>query len=479
MAPQVLRDPSYRMPSAVEPDSVYILMTQCLQNNFFLAHENRLCLPDEIAMRMLVSGEVKSDVNAMYSLNVNHRVVKPDYLQGGPLYRFLQAAIDDPNRLNPLHVIHIKDWHESSASYDGERRAYGAHCEAGTWEAEPIDGLDCYLQPWRGLPGARAKAQSVYGYRDERTTFYEVLSDTLFDFLPDAPGEPSLLSQILDRLIYADGLRPRRVYIVVIGVYTDLKIKTLLTGLRSRYRLDNLILSNVLTASSTLERHLNGLDYADKVLNVEIIHGLNDLVSVLNPFHADSIPQAVIGQHLNFRQYRSYYLDKQNVLAYQDQKLVQYMELTSRRGAEVYEQIFRTNKYLTRFGFIFLVVTIILGALRFLDPTRFSLDVVVLTGGLSMTQLLAGFFYNPLSRLQENLNNLVRLRNYLETYSTVTALLRHHMTMPQHLQNDDLDHLKRQMDIIQEVAAQMAGNFKDISLKPQIEEEDPARLGTG
>jgi hypothetical protein len=460
------------------PDSVYILITQCLQNNFFLAHENRLCLPDYIAMRTLVSGEQVLETTDMYQLQPpypNRRQVHPELLKNGPLYRFLESTIDDPNRLNQLHVIHIKDWHKPSRNYDAERRSYGAHCEAGTWEADPIDGFDKYLQPWKGLPGARKQARSAEGFQDDRTTYYEVLSDSLFDFRPSIPGQPSILTEILRRLIFGDGRQPKRVYIVAIGVMTDIKIKTLLTSLRSFWHLENLIISDVLTAAASLERHLNGLDYADKVVHAEIIHGLNDLVSVLNPAHADTIPEAVISHHPDFRDYRSYYLDKQTVLAYQDQKLFQYLELTSQRGAEVYQQVFQTNKNLTRFGMAFLVVTIILGTLRFLDPNRFSLEIVVLTGGLSMTQILAGFFYNPLNRLQENLKNLVHLRNQLETYSTVTSLLRHHLTAPQNLQDPDLDKLRKQMDIVQEIAVKISDSFNDIQFRS--DEEDPPQMG--
>jgi hypothetical protein len=424
-------------------------------------------------MRILVDNQTSLDVKDMYTLDVNRRKVKPELLPNGPLYKFLESTIDNPNRQNDLHVIHIKDWHVSSDDYDTERRMYGSHCEAGSWEADPLDGFDKFLQPWKGLPGARVRANSVDGYRDERTVYYEVLSDSLFDFRPCEPGTPALLTRILDRLVYGDGRYPRQVYIVVIGVLSDIKIKTMLTALRSNYRIDNLIVSDVLTASMSLERHLNGLDFADKVLNVEIMHGLNDLVSVLNPYHSDTIPEAIISRQVNFRQYRNYYLDKQNVLAYQDQKLIEYLELTSQRGSQVYQQIFKVNKYLTYFGLVMLGITLILGILKFLDPARFSLDVVIVTGGLSIAQILAGFFFNPLSRLQENLNNLVRLRNYLETYSTVTALLRHHLTMPEHLQKPDLENLKRQMQIVQESASQFSLNFRDISLKSNINEENP------
>src|SRR5438034_622980 len=67
------------------------------------------------------------------------------------------------------------------------------------------------------------------------------------------------------------------IYIAVIGVYTDLKVLTLLAGLRTRYNVPNLAVSDTLTASPTLERHLAGLDFAAKLLGVEVIHGVNDL----------------------------------------------------------------------------------------------------------------------------------------------------------------------------------------------------------
>ena len=33
---------------------VYILITQCLQNSFFLSKESQLCLPDDVVRQMLV-----------------------------------------------------------------------------------------------------------------------------------------------------------------------------------------------------------------------------------------------------------------------------------------------------------------------------------------------------------------------------------------------------------------------------------------
>jgi hypothetical protein len=264
----------------------------------------------------------------------------------------------------------------------------------------------------------------------------------------------------------------------VIGVLTDIKVKLLLTSLRSHYNIDNLVLSDALTTSVTLERHLSGLDFADKVLAVEIVHSLNALVSVLYPRHPDDIPKAVIEHLPDFRTYRSYYLDKQNVLAFQDNQLSRYVELTGKRGNDVYRHIFRTNRVLTLFGMAFLALTLIMAAFRFFDPTRYSSDTIIaITGGLSLLQLIAVFFTRPLAEIQKNLNNLVRLRNYLETYSTVTALLRHHLTTPERLQQDDLDGLKNQMVIIQDMAQKMSMNFADIDLGDKTAGEDSSSQG--
>ena len=56
----------------------------------------------------------------------------------------------------------------------------------------------------------------------------------------------------------------------------------------------------------------------------------------------------------SFARYRSFFQDKQNVLAFQDEKLRQYLALTERRSLDVYERIKRTNTFLILFGCTFL-----------------------------------------------------------------------------------------------------------------------------
>lgn len=485
---------------AAEPKPVYILITQCLQNNFFLSRDNSLKLEEDQALKMLLKD--RDAIDRYVEREGNRRTINipsnpiagamtsgrsRNPLEEGPLYQFFHATLNDPNRANDLHVIHIKDWHRPSESYNRERKRYGSHCEAGTWEAQPIDGFDQFLQPWPhrqilAEPPGQGEQQTLAGFQKGKTTHYEILSNTIHDFLPAKTEEERFglqLDEVLDKLIVESGADKNKVFIVVIGVLTDIKIKLLLTNLRSRYDVPNIVMSDVLTASNTLERHLSGLDFADKVLNVEIIHSLNALASVLNPYHDDDIPMDTIEGRPDFRNYRSYYLDKQNVLSFQDQKLAGYIELTGRRGAQAYETIFSANRWLIMYGTASLFLTIVFALLAVLrdESQVITGAIAALFGGLGLAQFSLVFFARPAAYIQENLNNLVRLRNYLETYSTTSALLRHHLTTPELLQDDtpeDGEHtvqerrmayLEKQLNIVQEMARKLSRNFDDITLR--------------
>ncbi len=493
--------------SAKTAKSVYILITQCLQNAFFLDAGLRLCLPEDEALRMLVgspSDDQPDRVKLEPDPQTNRRKIPDDLLQAGPLASLFDTlAKVDEARQEPLHVIHIRDWHQPSASYDEERRLYGSHCEAHSWSAEPIEGLHKSLAPWAekgARPNAEVQATSAQGYRVGNTIHYSVASDSVYDFKPPfyerggAQPEtsfdvdaPSPLADILDRIVGRD--LDLHVYVVVIGVYTDIKIKTLLTGLRSRYPIDNLILSDVLTASPNLERHLAGLDFAQKVLNVEIIHSLNDLVAVLYDQRSRQsppvIPDELIQDSINFREYRSYFLDKQNLLAYQDMKQIEYLDLTRRRATRIYHQIFWTNRLLIGFGFGFLLLTLLLAVVNLFWPEQVAVELVAVTGGLSLIQLVTVFFRNPIQQIQKNLNNLVQMRANLETHSLTLALMRYHFSKPERLYNmlkteeesQQLANLEKQMTMIQQAAQVSSELFSAIGFNPSEEDETAGSPG--
>jgi hypothetical protein len=450
------------MPPAVDrsQDARFVLITQCIQNDFFLNGDCRLRLPDTIVPQMLL-GNDDFDLHAAGNQPDARRA---DAIAGGPFGIFLQAAVGrrlEDDSLAALHVINIRDWHIPGEGYDVERRAYGSHCESGTWGVRYVEGLDRYLDP-------TGSAETSDYAESGRVRFYHLRSDSVFDFKPRAEtrGErrkfrASQLEDVLDlvvqgsdddvrearRLLSAgtfedihdlartidSGEKPRTsrpVYVAVVGVYTDIKVQTLLVGLRTQYELTNLAVSDTFTASQTLERHLAGLDYASKVLGVEVVHGINDLVGFLG-LPAALEDETEVVTRSSFARYRSYFQDKQNVLAFQDEKLRQYLALTERRSLEVYERIKRTNTFLIFFGSAFLVVTLVLAVLNAFGLV--SWQIAAVTGGIGLAQLVSAFISKPIRDLQQNLTNLAVFKMILESHSLKTALARFHLTTPQTL----------------------------------------------
>jgi hypothetical protein len=451
------------MSTAVESSQVtprFVLVTQCLQNDLFLNEDCRLRLPDTIVPQMLLG-------NTEFNLHAGGNgpdAKRAAAIGNGPFGIFLRAAVGrrvEDERLPPVHVINIRDWHEPGHGYDLERRAYGSHCEAGTWGVRYIEGLDRFLDP-TGCADECEYAEAG------AARIYHVRADSVFDFKPRAESRgdrrkfrASELEDVLDLVVQGSdedleasrrlmqdggfaavhdlareidsGEKPRTerpVYVAVVGVYTDIKVQTLLVGLRTQYDLPNLCVSDTFTASQTLERHLSGLDYASKVLDVEVIHGINDLVGYLGLPAAVEDERDVVARS-SFARYRSYFQDKQNVLAFQDEKLRQYLALTERRSLDVYERIKRTNTFLIFFGCAFLVLTLVFAVLNAFGVADWQ--VAAVTGGIGLVQLVTAFVSKPIRDLQQNLTNLAVFKMILESHSLKTALARFHLTTPQTL----------------------------------------------
>ena len=408
----------------------YVLITQCLQNDFFLNPECPLALPEPAAAKVLIGGSADELPRGRHLEGAIER---------GPLGRFLEATVGQRKRKLPdcegtLTVINLRDWHLPGPSYDDERRLYGRHCERGTWGAGYIDGLEQYLDPL-GSPDR----EEAHEFSTGSLRIHHVHSDSLFDFRPRQDDDErrhrekflaSELEDILDGLIQ----HPDRgsIYVAVIGVFTDLKVKLLVGGLRTRYSIPNVAVSDTLTASKTLERHLEGLDFIDKVLKVEIIHGVNDLVRFMGGSTTIEDERELVGGE-SFARYRTYFADKQNVLAYQDEKLRQYLTLTEKRSIKVYERISRANTFLLIWGSLFLVLTLIAAILNLADPERFDWKIPLVTGGVGLLQLVAAFFSKPTRDLQRNLTNLAVFKMILESHSLKTAFIRYHLTTPKTL----------------------------------------------
>jgi hypothetical protein len=441
----------------------FVLLTQCLQNDFFLNSECRLRLPDQVVNAMLL-GNRDGDLRVAANRRDERRA---ELIRGGSLGTFLEAVIgrryDRRHGAGPvLHLVNIRDWHDRGATYDEERRLYGAHCERGTWGAEYLDGVDGLLDP---------AGDGRYSERGD-VRVYHIHSDSLFDFKPRSDKLHGLrrkfraaqLEDVLDVLVQgtdghleemrrllrdsrdldsvhelartidaeepAPGIAP--IYVAVIGVYTDLKVQTLLVSLRTQYDLPNLAVSDTFTASATLERHLAGLDYASKSLRAEVAHGINDLVRFLGGTPPLEDESELVGR-MSFARYQSFFQDKQNVLAYQDEKLRQYLLLTERRSLEVYERIKKANTFLILFGSTFLVATLVLSVLNAVWPGRFDWKPAAITGGVGLLQVASAFVSRPVRELQQNLTNLAIFKMILESHSLKTAFARFHLTTPQTL----------------------------------------------
>ncbi|MCE8428008.1 MAG: hypothetical protein J5U19_06450 [Candidatus Methanoperedens sp.] len=225
------------------------------------------------------------------------------------------------------------------------------------------------------------------------------------------------------------------VYMVVIGVYTDIKIQALLMGLASRYNNRNLAISDTLTASRSIERHLGALDFANKLLNVEVISGINDLVCFLGgEARIQNEPEIVAAE--GFSNYAQYFQDKQNVLAHNDAKLNEYLVLTQKRSKDLYQTINRANQFLLYGGVAFLALTIIEVVWALLRPGYVDWKLPVVTGGLSLSQLVTVFFGQPMARLEKNLTNFANFRMILEGHSFKMALMRFHLTTAETLRGN-------------------------------------------
>jgi hypothetical protein len=480
-----------------EDRSRRILITQCLQNDLFLNPDCRLYLSDNAVKQLLVAKA--SHGEEVFEKKDGHRRVKPRLLREGPLGLFLEATIGERlagAQRSMLHVINIRDWHEHNESYDEERRMHGRHCEARTWGAEYIDGFDEYLAPAGYLRDGRAAFCDRGAVR-----VYHVHSDSIFDFRPrweqdrdrsqlkfrrshlerlldvlvagsheqveelaTALGEPNApdrtKSQALERIAgaavkgHATSVAPA-VYVAVIGVYTDVKIPILLAGLRARYLLPNLAVSDSLTGSRGLERHLVGLDFSDKLLRVEVIHSLGDLAAyvgselVLNESEIVAAP--------DFGQYRTYFADKQNLLAHQSERLQEYVQLTEKRSIRVYQTITRANVFLLVWGAVFLSVSLITSLLTFFGVGDANWQIAGVTGGIGIVQVVAVFFGRPIKEIQQNLSNLASFKMILEGHSLKEAFTRYHLTTPEVLRElGDKSELDAALNQIEALRKQLA-----------------------
>lgn len=438
----------------------FVLITECLQNDFFLNAVSPVALP-EATRRMILLGRRDFD---LFFEQGPHLHIAPDHLERGPLGVFLQATIgrrrNSQDGAAALDVINIRQWRTHDQPYDEEGRP-GVYCEAGTWGAGFIDGLAGYLDP-AGSGDGPAKY-----FEDGSVRIHHVHSDSPFAFRPRSERielerrklQKSELEVLLDVLIEgsdadvelmreimradsgpaglaelsreiddgADHIRdPTPVYVAVVGVYTDIHVSTLLFGLRDRYVIPYLAVSDTLTAAPSLEQHISGLNFAANLLDVDVIHGINELARFLGSTPPLEDELDVVASK-PFAAYAAFEKQTQRVIAQQEETLQSYLVLTEGRSLRVYKQVERANRFLIGWGTAFLSLTLFLVALQPIFPDRIDWQLPLITGGLSLAQFVTAFYSNPIDSLQQNLINLAAFRMILESHSLKSAFARLHL----------------------------------------------------
>ncbi|GAA2361840.1 hypothetical protein [Streptomyces cuspidosporus] len=462
---------------AMEPagEEQYILITQCLQNDFFLNLDCQLSLPESAVSKLLL------DCEGGEALRTDgHRRVLPEAeLRRSPLARFLDATVGSRTRGHGdgvLHLINVRDWHVPGEAYDLERRQYGAHCEADTWGAAYLDGLTDLLAPAPPPPGG---GEADWG---GRLRVHHVRSNTLYDF-QDTPGPrpgdrvPSGLTALLDGLL-ADG-RHETTHVVVIGVLTDIKIQLMLTGIRSRYDVRQLVVSDALTASRTLERHLTALDFCQRVLRVEVMTGLAELARFLGSRPDDDRPLSR-GGDAEFAGYSSYIQDKQGILSYEDARLRDYRIQSSERLRQAQRTVGFAAKFLLGLGTCLLLTALLLSLLDVLAPGRVGWQSPAVLGALGAGQIVTLFFTRPVRSVQDALAEETIYRMVLESRSLKVALARYHVTTANALRrHDDIgrqsEALERQLEVLEKIDTADFERLKGLGVTPRADPPGPPR----
>ncbi|NUS83546.1 MAG: hypothetical protein HOY75_12555 [Streptomyces sp.] len=451
----------------------YILITQCLQNDFFLNLDCQLSLPESAVSKLLLDSEGGEALRTE-----GHRRVLPEAeLRHSPLARFLDATIGSRMRGHGdgvLHLINVRDWHVPGEAYDLERRQYGAHCEADTWGAAYVDGLTDLLAP---EPPPASRPEDDWG---GRLRVHHVRSNTLYDFQDTtATREPSPLAVLLDELL-ADG-RHETTHVVVIGVLTDIKIQLLLTGIRSRYDVRQLVVSDALTASRTLERHLTALDFCQRVLRTEVMTGLAELARFLGSRPDDDRRLTRGGGgDAEFAGYSSYIQDKQGILSYEDARLRDYRIQTSERLRQAQRTVGFAAKFLLGLGTCLLLTALLLSLLGVFFPGRVGWQSPAVLGALGAGQIVTLFFTRPVRSVQDALAEETIYRMVLESRSLKVALARYHVTTANALRRHDdfgsqSDALERQLEVLEKIDAADFERLKGLGVTPRTDQPVPSR----
>lgn len=429
----------------------YILITQCLQKDFLENTDCKLCI-DEEERRRLLHGENGE---------------KSPKVENGPLYCFLKSTVGEVKNKNrdDLYIIHIRDHHESSnENYQHEMMKYGRHCEIDTdgWEF-----LDKEFKPFFELDNLDRDGDDFIGRKKER--IFEVKSTSIHDFKPEKQGEKARLERILDYLIFKEP-KPenKNIYILVIGVYTDIKVKILVTDLRTRYRNINIAVASSLTASRSIERHISALDFMKKVLDVVIVHKIPNLLAFLGEKSNKILSECKDCKEGDdfYKEYGDYEVDKQKIIDYAKRKRLEFRQMVGKKAERLYSFVYWLNIILAIIGVIFLIIPIIkvlaIGNVILFNfifdlnfaPLQYSFVSDAIFGGIGLGAFSIIFFSKRMSILQKNLTNFAQFAMLLDSHSLKTAIAQHHLTTPIQLRNvtdsEKIDNQQKSVKLIKQ-----------------------------
>jgi hypothetical protein len=467
----------------------YVLITQCLQNDFFFNRNCRLGLPADAAARLLIPPA--SELS--FGENRSRRTLDPATIRSGPLGRLLRATVGQRlagHGRGTLHLINIRDWHQDSSDYDRERRAYGPHCEAGTWGADYLTGLAALLDPAgtrrRAIdPGETDCPAGPDGNRLGSVTVHHVYSDTVFDLGHQASGERSELAEVLSRIITS--ANRDTVPIAVIGVHTDIKVQILLQELRSAYNPGRLVVSDALTASPTLDRHLAALDYAQKALSVEIMPGVADLARFLGGDPGEDEELESYASAGALADYAQYIRDKQRIESYEDAHLRSYRQQVSGHLRYTVWLATLANSFLIGTGVVTLGSSVVLAVLACLHTGRLPVALPAELLGASVVQLASALFSRPVRELTGLIGQEAVFRMLLESRSLRLALARYHLTTRAALHGEGgaADHaavVRDQLTLLSELDNadfDWLARFGDVGILPLRRQDGPGLLARG
>jgi nicotinamidase-related amidase len=429
-----------RQPEAAGGDHepTYVLITQCLQNDFLFNLNCRLGLPADAAGKLLVHPASERS----FGENRSRRTLDAGTIRRGPMARLLTATVGQ--RLTgagpgTLHLVNIRDWHTDGEHYDRERRLYGPHCEAGTWGADYPAGLLGLLDPAGtrrqvGDPRGERCGWDPAGARRGTVVVHHVHSNTLFDLEGRASGGRSELEEVLDQIITPENRGDVRV--AVVGVYTDIKVQIVLQSLRIAYNPSRLVVSDSLTASPTLDRHLAALDFAQKVLWAEVMHGVGDLARYLGSDPGEDEELESSASEIAYADYAQYFRDKQSIISYEDAQLRSYRQQITGRLRRTVRLVNFTSSFLIGSGIVTLGSSVVLAALSAVHAGRLPVALPAALLGLSVVQLVSIFFNRPVRELTSVLSREAVFRMLLESRSLRLALARYHLTTPEALRGD-------------------------------------------